>query len=228
MRPIDAENALHWSRHLEALRAGVRNRSPDGPDRIRREIKRLERELGPLASTLSVIEAKHRTGQPVDLGRGEAIRARFAALQSQVADLRAIMRNVKATPHKEDRGPTSEVAARATIASDIPEDLHGPAMDLRCGWMVRTSGLSAAISSYDELRVSGQAGQVAERLERAYVTWRATMAHSRLLVWPTELVVCEGRSLLESARLRNMDPRIIGHHVASGLIVYGDVIAARR
>jgi hypothetical protein len=220
MRPIDAEDALLWSRHLETLRAGVRNRSPDGVDRVRREIKRIERELGPLASTLAVMQARERTGHPIDLGRAEAIMARMEKLRAQLDDLRPILRNLKATPLPDDHGPTPEVAARPAMGCDIPEDLLGPAMDLRCGWLVRTSGLSAAISSYDELRTRGEPGRVAEMLERAYTAWHAEMQRQRMLIWPVTLLIFEGRSAIEAARLRGADPRMITHLVAAGLILY--------
>jgi hypothetical protein len=217
---IDAQDALLWRQHLEVLRAGVRNRSSDGAARVRREIKRLEREVGPLALTLAVMQAKARTGAEIDDGRVAAIIGRMDKLRAQLDDLRPILRSIKAAPRADDDGPTSEVAARPTIAYDVPEDLRPVAEDLRCGWLVRTAGLSAAISSYDELRVRGEPGRVAERLERSYVGWRAQMAHTRLPLWPTELVVCEGKSLLEASRLRGWDPRIIGHQVAPGLLVF--------
>jgi hypothetical protein len=220
MRPIDADESLAWSKNLEALRAGVAARKPDAVDRVKLQVRKLERELGPLALTLAVMQAKARTGVDVDDGRVAAIIGRMDKLRAQLDDLRPILRNIKAVPRADDDGPTSEVAARPTIAYDVPEDLRPVAEDLRCGWLVRTAGLSAAISSYDELRTRGEPGRVAERLERNYVGWRAQMAHSRLPLWPTELVVCEGKSLLQAARLRGWDPRIIGHQVAAGLILY--------
>ena len=81
----------------------MRGRAPDAIDRVRREIKRLERELGPLASTLAILQAKARgAGQPVDLGREEAIRARMETLQCQLDDLRMIVRGVRAVPRDVD------------------------------------------------------------------------------------------------------------------------------
>jgi hypothetical protein len=220
MRQIDAESSLLWSRHLEALRVGVRARSPDGPDRVRREIRRLERELGPLASTLAVIEAKHRTGHPVDLGRAEAIRARMETLQNQLDDLRPILRNLKAAPHADDRGATPEVAARPAAGCDIPENLLDAAMDLRCGWAVRVSGVREALMHYDEVRIMGSPGETAARLERAYTAWHAEMLRQRMLVWPVTLLVFEGKSALEASRLRNADPRLVTHLACAGLVLY--------
>jgi hypothetical protein len=208
-----------WSKSIEVLRIALAARKPDAIDRIKLHIRKLEAELGPLVSTIAIQEARLRTGRHVNVDRTATMRQRVEIIQSRLADLRALLRGVKSTSIP-DTGATPETASRAPMMRDIPDDLVGPAMDLRCGWMVRTAGAREAIMRYDEVRIVGSPGETATRLERAYVAWRGAMAHMRLLTWPTEIVVCEGRSLLESARRRHMDPRIIGCLLQAGLLTY--------
>ena len=220
MRPIDADESLAWSKNLDALRAGIAARKPDAIERIELQRRKLQDELGRAVSAIGVMQARERaTGVPLDEGRAVALNARAELLQGRLSDLRAITARVRAAPLPDD-GATPETAARPAVGRDLPESLMDAAMDLKCGWAVRVSGTREALMHYDELRVIGSPGETASRLERAYVAWRSAMAHARLPIWCTELVVCEGKSLLEASRLRGWDPRIIGHQVESGLLVY--------
>jgi hypothetical protein len=217
MRQADAATQMLWQQHVETLRAGIRARKPDAAERVRLEIRKIEGELAPVVRRRAIVDACKAAGELVQPALEIVLDANIATLRGKLKQLHAVLRETKAAPIA-DTGATPEVAARPLPLQDIPEPHRQSAEDLRSGWIAKTARTQAARSRFDEM--PGEAGQVAERFEVAFDRWRAEMERQRLWTWPTILIVCEGRSVMQAAQLRRADPRIIALMLQAGLLTY--------
>jgi hypothetical protein len=217
MRQTDAVIRMLGEQHVDTLRAGIRDRKPDAADRVRLQIRKVESELAPVVLRRAIVERCKAAGELVQPALEVVLDANIAALRGKLRELHGVLRETRASAIA-DHGATQEVAARPLPTRDIPEEFHQTAEDLRSGWIAKTARAQAARMRFDE--VPGEGGQVAERLEIAFDRWHAEMARQRIMVWPVLLIVCEGKSALEAARLRGMDPRAISFLMQAGLIVF--------
>jgi hypothetical protein len=232
-------SALHeqaeWRDTVEMLRDAVRKREKDSLSRVSYFIRRLEQELGPLVSSLAVMEARIRGGvaDAMDEGKAVSTRARIELLQARLADLRPIIARVRSVPRDDEDGPTPETRAKGRMhrgqlvgedASilELPECLRDSAMDLRCGWLVRSpsSQHAKAVKLELEARGVGTYGKNAEKLEEQYLGWLREMRRQHVCIWPVDDVVCRARSYAESAKLRRSDPGVVYHLVYAGVTIY--------
>jgi hypothetical protein len=229
----DQIDSAEWRQTVEVLQASVRARDPDGLSQVSYYIRRIEQELGPLASSLAIMQARARgEGTTVDEGKEATMRARMQVLNDRLADLRPIISRARSAPKDSHDGPTPEARAKGkshkgqlagdTSILELPEGLRNSAMDLRCGWALRspTSQHAKAVKLELEPKGVGEYGRVAEKLELQYIKWRKEMGRVRFTDWPIEDVVCIGRSIAESAKLRGVDPAALLHQVISALTIY--------
>lgn len=226
-------DTAEWRHTVAVLQASVRARDPDGLSRVSYYIRRIEQELGPLASSLAVMQARARgAGESVDEGKEATIRARMQVLNDRLADLRPIIGRARSAPKDSHDGPTPETRAKGTtlkgqLAGDtsileLPEGLRSSAEDLRCGWALRspTSQHAKAVKLELEAKGIGEYGRVAEMMELQYLGWLKEMRRQHVCVWPVDDVICRGRTYHESAKLRRSDVGVVYHLAYAGLTIY--------
>ena len=218
-----ARDNADWQATVRALRMGVQKRQRGALEQDNGLIRKLEQEMGPLASTLSVRQARVRAGLagPTDtIGMTE----RMDLLRARLADLRDITRKVRSAMVDGDDGPTPQQAEKgpADTFQDIKEGLREAAREIRSGWLVRTpGGLHVKAADLEDLGGGpGDFGPVATVLMQRYTDWTGEMARIGSKIWPVSDVICSGRTLAESAKLRRVDPAIVRSMLDTGLIAY--------
>jgi len=232
----DNPDSAEWRHTLDVLRRSIAARDPDAPARVSAMIRKIDRERANAAKCIAIMQARVRIGsEDFDVAKEANYRAILETSNNRLSDLRHVMGRIRSAPRDNHDGPTPEMRAKSRVLSDgrlasasdnvvtgLPEPLQATAMDLRCGWMLRSpAGMHVKAAKMSiESRGIGEYGKEAERLERQYVAWLKEMWRQHIHPWAADDTVCVGRTIEESAKLRRSDPAIVVHLVSASLIAY--------
>ena len=217
------EDAL-WQQHLEVLRTAIEQQQADAIDRVKLEIRKLDGEIAAVANRREILARSNAKGG-IYSSIEVVIDANLARLNKRMGDLRDLLKNVRKVMLPDKAGPTPEAAVKPILNSllDLPEGLRAAAVELRCGWIVRSPAAQKVKAAQME-RIGGPSvgeyGETAGTLEQRYLGWAREMGRQRIPAWPIEDVVILDRGYLESATLRRSDGSVVRGLVEIGLRVY--------